>query len=235
VPRHIAIIMDGNGRWAHERGLARTEGHRAGTESVRAVVEACLEVGVAYLTLYAFSTENWSRPRGEVRFLMSELRRFLRRERSRMVEQGVRLKPIGRIGELPAGVQRELARAVEATRDCGKLTVCLALNYGGRTELVDACRAIGREVASGSLAPEAIEEETICSHLYTAGLPDPDLLIRTSGEHRLSNFLLWQVSYSELYVSRVYWPDFRREHLRRAVAAYGQRERRYGGVRGGGG
>jgi len=230
LPSHIAIVMDGNGRWAHQRGLSRTEGHVAGAESARQVATCCAEWGIPYLTLYAFSTENWRRPAAEVRFLMQELRRFLKKERAELLENGIRLEAIGRLEGLPKAVRQELGKTREATADGKKLTLTLALNYGARSEIADACRALAQEVKAGKLDPEGIDEELVAGKLYTAGLPDPDLLIRTGGEMRVSNFLLWQISYSELYVTDVLWPDFRKERLLEALHDFARRERRFGDV-----
>jgi len=230
LPRHVAVIMDGNGRWARRRGLSRTEGHRAGAESARLLARLCLEFGIPVLTLYSFSTENWRRPRREVQFLMSSLRRFLAEERQEMVENDIRLRAIGALEELPPAVQRELNAALEATAGCSALQLVLALNYGSHRELVEATRAIARRVRRGELEPEQIGESTIEEHLYTAGLPAPDLLIRTGGQMRLSNFLLWQCSYTELYVTGVLWPDFSREDFLQALRDYAGRERRFGGL-----
>lgn len=220
--------MDGNGRWAKEQGLPRTRGHREGIKSVQDVTQASLDLGIRYLSLYAFSTENWSRSSREVNYLMGRLERFLRTERPKMLERSIRLHPIGRLHELPKAVLKELDKTIQATRECSRMTVCLALNYGSRGEIVDTCRRLAERVKAGELSPGDIDQEVFAQHLYTAGIPDPDLLIRTAGEMRVSNFLLWQISYAEFYVSRVYWPDFRREHLERALTAYARRERRFG-------
>ncbi len=228
LPRHVAIIMDGNGRWARERGLPRIKGHEAGVESVRVVTEEAARLGISYLTLYAFSSQNWARPPGEVRGLMSMLRRFLVRERDEVLRNNIRLRAIGRRKGLPKRVVAELEKTERMTAENTGLNLTLALNYGGREEIVDAVRAIAREVAAGRLKPGRIGEATINRHLYTAGIPDPDLLIRTAGEMRVSNFLLWQISYAELYVSDVCWPDFRREHLHEALRAYAGRRRTFG-------
>ena len=230
LPRHVAIVMDGNGRWARSRGLERNEGHRAGAEALRTVAECCARWDVDYLTVYAFSTENWQRPKHEVNFLMRELRRFLQQQRSELLEDNIRLRAIGRIPQLPDGVQKELKRTEDATRDCTALNLTLALNYGARAELVDACRALAREAQNGAMSPDQIDEQVLARHLYTADMPDPDLLIRTAGEMRLSNFLLWQLSYTEIYVTDVTWPDFGREHLLEALRAYAGRRRRFGRV-----
>lgn len=230
LPRHVAIIMDGNGRWARQRGKNRLAGHKAGVEAVREVVKAAAESGIEVLTLFAFSTENWSRPRSEVEGLWRLLIGFLDRRTHELAEHGVRLKWIGRRERLPGEVVAALERAESATSSCTKMTLCLALNYGGQDELVDAARAIARDAISGVLRPEDIDRETIEKRLYTAGLPPVDLLIRTGGEQRVSNFLLWQISYAELYFSRVYWPDFTRAHFVRALEAFAERERRFGGI-----
>jgi undecaprenyl diphosphate synthase len=230
LPRHVAIIMDGNGRWAQRQGLPRTEGHRAGARSARAVAECCLDLKIPYLTLFAFSTENWRRPRAEVRFLMSALRRSLREHRKELVEKNARLLAIGAVDELPASVQRELNRAMEATREGSALTLVLALNYGSHREMTDAVRTIARKVRDGALTPEAVDEQTVERHLYTAGLPHPDLMIRTGGEMRLSNFLLWQLCYAELYVTETLWPDFGADEFVEALREFARRERRFGTV-----
>jgi len=228
VPRHVAMIMDGNGRWAAERGLPRTAGHEAGADSVREIVRACGEIGIEYLTLYSFSTENWGRPEDEVGTLMALLARFLVEERGELMQNKVRLRGIGERDRLPAMVQMLLAEAEAFTSGNTGLLLTLALSYGSRTEIVDAVRRIAAEVREGVLEPGEITDQTLNDSLYTAGMPDPDLLIRTSGEMRLSNFLLWQLAYSELYVTDVYWPDFRRPHLEGALAAYAARQRRFG-------
>ncbi len=230
LPRHVAIIMDGNGRWARERGLPRVEGHEAGFESARVVTECCRDWGIEVVTLYAFSTENWKRPREEVRFLMSRLRKFLREHRKESAENNVRLRAIGDVEGLPKRVQNELKKTVDLTRDHTGMTVVLALNYGGRQEIVQAARALARKVREGEMEPEDVEMQVFGDHLYTAGLPEPDLMIRTGGEMRLSNFLLWQLQYSELYMTETYWPDFRKEELLKALRDYARRERRYGGL-----
>jgi len=230
LPRHVAIIMDGNGRWARARGLRRVEGHRVGADSADVITRCCVDFGIPYLTLYAFSTENWKRPRTEVQFLMRYLRKFLREKRAEMIENGVRLATIGDTDALPAGVRKDLAATMEATRDCQALTLTLALNYGARQEIARAARALAAEARDGTLDPAEIDEAAFAARLDTAGTPDPDLLIRTAGEQRLSNFLLWQISYAELYVTDTLWPDFRRESLEAALKEYAGRERRFGGV-----
>lgn len=230
VPRHIAIIMDGNGRWAQQRGWPRIKGHEAGAESVQAVVRACRDAGVEYLTLYAFSVENWRRPREEISGLMRLLERFLDRNEGDLHENEIRLRVIGRLQDLPKLIQRRLARTSQATAGYHRGNLILALSYGGRAELVDAMRGIAGKVAAGELKPDAIDEATVAAHLYAPDVPDPDLMVRTSGELRLSNFLLWQLSYAEWYVTDVLWPDFREANLQAAIEAYGQRQRRYGAV-----
>jgi len=230
LPRHVAIIMDGNGRWARQRGLPRVEGHRAGIEAVRDIVRASGEVGLKYLTLYAFSVENWRRPAQEIRFLMGLLRQFLRDQLAELNRNRVRLRAIGRLGDLPGPVRRQLERTTEATRHNDGMVLTLALSYGARAELADAVQAIAREVAAGRLRPEDVGEATISQHLYAPELPDPDLLVRTSGEMRVSNFLLWQISYCEFWVTKTLWPDFRREELWRAFRSYAKRQRRFGRV-----
>jgi undecaprenyl diphosphate synthase len=227
LPAHIAVIMDGNGRWAKQRNLPRVAGHKAGIDPVRSTVETCARLGIGYLTLYAFSVENWKRPRHEVETLWRLLRFYLRRELPELMDNNIRLQAIGRIDALPAPVRAELEGVVLETSQNTGLQVNLAINYGGRSEIVDAINAALRDRAPGDLT---IAEETISAHLYTAGQPDPDLLIRTSGEMRVSNFLLWQIAYAELYVTERLWPDFRRSDLLRAVLDYQKRERRFGGV-----
>lgn len=229
-PRHVGVIMDGNGRWAQRRGLPRTAGHKAGVEALRAVVKACPDLGIEVLTAYAFSTENWTRPKDEVDFLMYLIVEYCRREVNTLNENGVRINAIGRIDELPALQRDEIYQAMEKTRHNTRLVLNLAVNYGGHAELVDTMRAIGALVAAGAVRPEDINEDLIRKHLYTAGLPELDLVIRTAGEMRLSNFMLWQASYSELWVTDVAWPDFGRETLEQAVAEYKRRDRRFGTV-----
>lgn len=226
VPTHVAIIMDGNGRWAKQRGLPRSAGHRAGTENIRTVIERVAEHGVKYLTLFAFSTENWQRPRTEVATLLRLLGRAIRRETKNLHEAGIRLRHIGRLDVLSAQLQQQVQDAIELTKDNDRMTVSVAFNYGGRAEILDAVRRI---VADG-IPPERIDEALFGSYLYTADLPDPDLIIRTAGEMRLSNFLLWQGSYAEYYFTPVYWPDFGITNVDEAVVAYSQRRRRFGGL-----
>jgi undecaprenyl diphosphate synthase len=231
LPAHIAIIMDGNGRWANQRRLPRAAGHRAGIEPVRAAVETCARAGIRCLTLYAFSVENWKRPRAEVETLWRLLRHYLRQELPQLLENNIRFQAIGRIDGLPPQIQRELAAAVAATAHNGGMTLNVAINYGGRSEIVDAVNLLIKEARdSGRCAALEIDEAAIASRLYTAGQPEPDLLIRTSGEMRISNFLLWQIAYAELYVTSTLWPDFNRTELLEAIADYQKRERRFGGI-----
>jgi undecaprenyl diphosphate synthase len=230
IPRHVAIIMDGNGRWAERHGLSRVEGHRAGREALRRVVRGAAECGIETLTLYAFSTENWRRPADEVHALMTLLLESLDAEARELHANGVRFRASGLVEEMPPEVQDAIRRVTALTERNTKITLNLALNYGGRRELTEAVRSIARAAAAGRLAPDAIDEDTIARHLFAPDLPDPDLLIRTGGEQRLSNFLLWQAAYTELYFTDVPWPEFTAEHLLEAVAAYQARERRFGGV-----
>ncbi len=231
IPRHIAIIMDGNGRWAKERGLPRTEGHRRGADSVEAIVEACGELGVEFLTLYAFSTENWKRPKTEVAALMKMLQHFIKTKTPKMMKQNVRLQAIGRLHDLPQAVQKQLHNSIEQTSQNTGLTLILALSYGAREEIIDGIKSLVDSVESGHLDKAMIDADVFSKHLYTRYYPDPDLLIRTSGEMRLSNFLLWQMSYTEFHVTSVLWPDFRKPALLDALVEYGRRDRRFGGVR----
>ena len=228
VPRHVAVIMDGNGRWAKQRGRPRLFGHRAGADSLRAILRACRDHGVEYLTVYAFSTENWVRPQDEVSGLMSLLKTFLKKDEHELHENQVRLRVTGRIQDLPKAVRNELERVMEATKNYEKGHLILALSYGGRAEIVDAVRAIAADVRAGRLAPEAIDEKAIAARLYLPDVPDPDLMIRTSGELRLSNFLLWELSYSEFYFTETLWPDFREADFAKALEEYARRQRRYG-------
>ena len=230
LPRHVAIIMDGNGRWAAQRGQPRIAGHRAGVEAVRAAVDTSARLGLDALTLYAFSTENWKRPRLEVDALMRMLRRYLRLELDEIDKQNIRFQAIGRIEALADNVRREIARATERTAGNSGMVLSVALNYGGRAEIVDACRAAVRRLVAEGKSPEEITEERIACELYTRGLPELDLLVRTSGEMRISNFLLWQTAYSEIYVTETLWPDFRRVHLLEAVVDFQRRDRRFGGL-----
>jgi undecaprenyl diphosphate synthase len=228
LPRHIAIIMDGNGRWAKSRGLPRIAGHRRGAEAVRRTLVAAGELGVPYLTLFGFSSENWKRPHDDVDDLMGLLRHYLRGEIAELHKHGVRLRVIGDLGRLSADLVTLIANAEALTRDNRGVNLTIALSYGGRAEIVAAARAIAAEVAAGRLAVEAVDEDLITRHLFTADLPDPDLLIRTSGEQRISNFLLWQCAYAELVFTKTLWPDFGRGDLEQAIADYCERDRRYG-------
>jgi undecaprenyl diphosphate synthase len=228
IPRHIAIIMDGNGRWAKKRSLNRIRGHREGSESVRDIVRACREIGIEVLTLYAFSTENWQRPRQEISALMSLLKGFLRSELVEMMENGIRLNAIGQIERLPDDVVKVLHDVMDKTRENMGMILNLALSYGGRDEIVAAARKIAAEVQADRLQPEEITKEVFSNYLYTHGMPEPDLLIRTSGEMRISNFLLWQIAYTEIYITDTLWPDFRREELTQILHDYQERERRFG-------
>jgi undecaprenyl diphosphate synthase len=231
LPRHVAIVMDGNGRWAKRRGLKRTDGHAAGEEALFDTVEGALEVGLQWMTVYAFSTENWRRPLDEVRFLMRFNESLLLRRRDDLDERGVRVRFIGRRGgRVPKRVLRHIEDTEELTRKNRRMTLTFAFNYGGRAELVDAVREIAAEARGRRLAPEKIDERTIHRHLYAADMPDPDVLVRTSGEFRTSNFLLWEAAYSELVFTDVLWPDFRRAHLFDAIREFQQRERRFGAV-----
>ncbi len=228
VPRHVAVIMDGNGRWAESRGMPRLRGHEEGAESVRAISRACRELGVAALTLYSFSTENWKRPADEVAGLMGLLSRYLVEERREIMDNGIRLNAIGQLDRLPAPVRLALHELMRASRDNKGMVLTLALSYGGRAEIVEAARALAKKASTGRLSPDKIDEAAFAAELGTAGLPDPDLLIRTSGELRISNFMLWQCAYAEIYVTPVLWPDFRRPQLEDAFAVFNQRERRFG-------
>ncbi len=230
LPQHIAIIMDGNGRWAQRRHLPRIAGHRAGVQSARTAIETCARLGIPALTLYAFSMENWRRPKAEIDFLMRLLREYLRRELPTLHQNNIRMLIIGRHDQLPQEVRADVERAMEQTAGNTGMTLAVALNYGGRAELVDAFNRILDRVRSNGLANARVDEEMISQHLYTAGLPDPDLLIRTSGEMRVSNFLLWQIAYAEIYVTETLWPDFSRAQLYEALLDFQKRERRYGGL-----
>ncbi|PTX92250.1 isoprenyl transferase [Verrucomicrobia bacterium LW23] len=230
VPEHVAIIMDGNGRWARRRGLLRVAGHRNGVDAVRDCVRAAGELGVRYLTLYAFSVENWRRPRAETAALMLLLEEFLRGELAELMSNNVRLQAIGRLSDLPDSVRSTLNNSISATAANTGLTLILALSYSGRVEIMEAVRSIAADVRAGLMEPEAITDAVLENHLYTAAYPDPDLLIRTSGEMRLSNFLLWQLSYTEIHVTTTLWPDFRREHLVAALQDFASRQRRYGAL-----
>jgi undecaprenyl diphosphate synthase len=230
MPRHIAIIMDGNGRWARQRGLPRIEGHRHGVESVRRATEECARLGINNLTLYCFSSENWKRPQEELDFLMHLLQQYMVEQRGTIVEHNVRVTVIGRREGLPEESLREIDKTVAISSANTGLNVCLAINYGSRAELVDAVRGIARKVSRGELSPEDIDERTLDAHLYTAGMPEPDLLIRTAGEMRVSNFLLWQISYAEIWVTDVCWPDFTEAQLQEAIRSFAGRDRRFGGL-----
>ena len=230
IPTHVAVIMDGNGRWAKQRGLPRVEGHRNGVESVRTIVRSAGEVGIKYLTLYAFSVENWNRPKDEVDTLMKFLARFLKNEIGELNKNNVRLEAIGQIWRLPEFVQEQLEKTKAALAKNNGLTLILALSYGGRQEIVEAVRAIATKSKAGQLEPAEITEQVISQHLYTKNFPDPDLLIRTSGEMRVSNFLLWQISYTELVVTPTLWPDFRKAQLVESLEEYARRHRRFGAV-----
>jgi undecaprenyl diphosphate synthase len=231
LPAHVAVIMDGNGRWARQRGLPRVQGHAQGVKSVRATVEECCRLGVSQLTLYCLSSENWKRPQTELDFLMALLEQYLIEERNEIIEQNIRFSVIGRRGDLPEPVLREIDENIRLTRDSTGMGLCLAINYGGRTELIDAVRSVTEQVRDGKLKPEQIDEAVISNALYTAGMPDPDLLIRTAGEMRISNFLLWQISYAELWVTERCWPDFDHTTLRQALLDFARRERRFGGLK----
>ena len=228
IPRHVAIIMDGNGRWAQARGLERNAGHRAGIEAVRDVLRAANDFGVRFLTLYAFSSENWGRPQDEVRELMRLLEHYLVEEIQEVMDNDIRVRAMGRLERLPPRIQKSVRDAVERSSTNQAMTLVFALSYGGRAEIVDAARKIARDAAAGELDPHGIDEKVFSSYLYEPELPDPDLLIRTGAEFRVSNFLLWQIAYTELYVTPLMWPDFRREHLAEAVLHYQSRERRFG-------
>ena len=231
LPRHIAVIMDGNGRWAQQRGLPRIEGHRRGVQSVRATIEECCRLGIGQLTLYCLSVENWKRPQAELDFLMALLHQYLLAERAEIMEQNIRFTTIGRRDGLTPRVLSEIEENVRVSQNNTGMVLCLAINYGGRSELVDAVRALANQVRAGKLEPDAIDELSISDALYTAGMPDPDLLIRTAGEMRVSNFLLWQISYSELWMTPKCWPDFDESTLREALRDYAARERRFGGLK----
>jgi len=228
LPRHVAIIMDGNGRWAKKQGLKRTLGHQNAAKAVRAAIQACGDLGIPYLTLFAFSTENWTRPETEVSFLMTLLSRTIQSEVAELHEKGIRLMAIGETHDLPKKVLRQLEKAIELTQHNTKATLTLALSYGSKNEILRAVKSITEEVKSGKLDSSEINESLFEQHLYTRYMPNVDLLIRTSGEHRISNFLLWQIAYAELYFTEVLWPDFREEDIYKAVQSYSKRERRYG-------
>jgi undecaprenyl diphosphate synthase len=230
LPRHVAIIMDGNGRWARQRNLPRIEGHRRGSASVRAIVEECGRLSLQQLTLYCLSVENWKRPQEELDFLMLLLEEYLIQERPEIMEQDIRFTSIGRRSGLPDRVLRELDENIRISEHNRGLTLCLAINYGGRTEIVDAAREVAGQTAQGVLGLEGITEESFSNYLYTAGMPDPDLLIRTAGEMRVSNYLLWQISYAEIWVTDVCWPDFAAKHLHQGLRDFALRDRKFGGL-----
>ncbi|MBR3395572.1 MAG: isoprenyl transferase [Firmicutes bacterium] len=231
VPAHIAIIMDGNGRWAKEKGMVRLKGHQAGMESLREIVRACSDMGVKVLTVYAFSTENWKRPIEEVSGIFALLVRYVAKELKELNENNVQIRMLGDIDPLPADAKKAAQKAVDSTKDNTGLIFCIAINYGGRAEIVRAARLLAKQAAEGQLVPASIDEAMFASQLYTADLPDPDLIIRTGGEMRLSNFLTWQSAYSELYVTDTYWPDFTPDKLQEAIDAFNGRDRRYGGIK----
>ena len=230
LPTHVAIIMDGNGRWAKKHFLSRIKGHEKGSKAVRVIVRACREIGIAYLTLYAFSTENWQRPKSEVDALMTFLIRFLKSEQKELAENDIRLQMIGQMERLPENVQQALREAMDLTRDNSALQLNLALSYGSRAEIVHMAQKLARKSKNGQIDPDAINADIVAQHLYTKDIPDPDLLIRTSGEMRISNFLLWQIAYTEIYVTPTYWPDFGKDEFYEILKDYQQRERRFGGV-----
>ncbi|MGF1589528.1 MAG: isoprenyl transferase [Pleurocapsa sp.] len=230
LPRHVAVIMDGNGRWAKQRGLPRIEGHRRGAKTLKEMLRYCKELGIETLTAYAFSTENWGRPIGEVNFLMTLFERLLQKELKEMEEEEVNINFIGDLTPLPQSLQQEMRRSTERTKNNRGVFFNVAINYGSRHEMINACQAIAKKVQCGELAAEAISEETIAQHLYTSASSDPDLLIRTSGEMRLSNFMLWQLAYTEIYVTDTLWPDFDAQQFDRALESFQQRERRFGKV-----
>jgi undecaprenyl diphosphate synthase len=230
LPVHVAMIMDGNGRWAKKRLLNRINGHEKGAETVRTVVQTCRKLGIPYLTLYAFSTENWQRPKAEVEALMVILKKFLRAELNEMMENNIRLRAIGQLDQLPKGVRQELEETIAATSENTAMNLILALSYGGRAEIVQMVREIAIKTRNGQLEPQAIDAEMIADHLYTRDIPDPDLLIRTSGEMRISNFLLWQIAYTEIFVTTTLWPDFSKDELLEILKDFQSRERRFGQV-----
>ncbi len=231
TPAHIAVIMDGNGRWARAKGLRRVFGHREGAASVRRITEECTRLGVKRLTLYAFSSDNWKRPAREIGFLWKLLRKYLVQERAEILRNNIRFETIGRIHDLPEEVQAELQKNRDVSRENRGMVLCLALNYGGRNEIVDAAKGLGRAVRDGKVDPDEIDEKLFTRYLYAPDAEDPDLLIRTGGDVRISDFLLWQISYTELWVTPVMWPDFTVEHLQEAISDYEKRDRRYGGLK----
>jgi undecaprenyl diphosphate synthase len=230
LPKHVAVIMDGNGRWAKRQGLPRIMGHKHGVDALKDLLRCCKDWGISALTAYAFSTENWKRPQEEVEFLMTLFQRVLRQELREMLEENVQIKFVGNLPALPRSLQEEISRSMEETKDNRAIRFTVATNYGGRQEILQACRAIADQVKQGLLQPDEIDEATFERHLYTAGICDPDLLIRTSGEMRISNFLLWQMAYAEIYITETLWPDFNRAEFHRALSDYQQRERRFGKV-----
>jgi undecaprenyl diphosphate synthase len=230
IPEHIAIIMDGNGRWAKKRRLPRIAGHSRGAEVIKSIVQSCDKIGVKYLTLYTFSTENWKRPEQEVNFLMQLLSGFLAKEIQHLVEKNIQFSTIGRIEQLPKKAQEVIAQAKERTKNNTGITLILALNYGGRAEILDAAARLYADIENGKVVLDKVNEKIFSSYLYTAGIPDPDLLIRTSGEMRISNFLLWQLSYSEFYITEKFWPDFDETELKLAIQSFQKRKRRFGGI-----
>ncbi|WP_392531721.1 polyprenyl diphosphate synthase [Nostoc sp. C117] len=230
LPQHVAVIMDGNGRWAKRQGLPRIMGHKRGVDALKDLLRCCKDWGIQALTAYAFSTENWKRPQEEVDFLMTLFQKVLRQELRKMVEENVQIKFVGNLQALPRSLQQEISRSMEETKNNRAIRFSVATNYGGRQEIIQACRAIANQVQQGLLQPDEINEQVFESHLYTAGITDPDLLIRTSGEMRLSNFLLWQMAYGEIYITDTLWPDFDRVEFHRALCAYQRRERRFGKV-----
>lgn len=230
LPKHVAVIMDGNGRWAKRQGLPRIIGHKHGVDALKDLLRCCKDWGISALTAYAFSTENWKRPQEEVEFLMTLFQRVLRQELREMLEENVQIRFVGNLQALPRILQEEISRSMEETKDNRAIRFTVATNYGGRQEILQACRAIADQVKQGLLQPDEIDEATFERHLYTAGICDPDLLIRTSGEMRISNFLLWQMAYAEIYITETLWPDFDRAEFHRALSAYQQRERRFGKV-----
>lgn len=233
LPEHIAIIMDGNGRWARKKGNIRLYGHKAGVKSVRDITESCAQLGVRHLTLYAFSTENWNRPAAEINGLMKLLVQSLRDEAERLLKNDIKLVTIGQVERLPKKCQKQLKEVIELTKNNSRLQLCLALSYSGRWDITEAVKKLSQEVKEGKVEPDEIDDSLIESYLSTASIPDPDLIIRTSGEFRISNFLLWQLAYSELFVTKTYWPDFRRNELYKAINSYQKRDRRYGKVKNG--
>jgi undecaprenyl diphosphate synthase len=232
LPRHIAVIMDGNGRWAQRQNLPRVEGHRRGVASVRRTVEECARLSIEQLTLYCLSSENWKRPPSELDFLMHLLEQYMIEERALIMEQNITVSIIGRREGIPGSTQREMDKTIDMSRSNNGTRLCLAINYGGRAEMVDAVRRIAEEARAGTLDPAAIDEACLANHLYTAGMPDPDLMIRTAGEMRISNFLLWQISYAELWVTERCWPEFETADLHQAIRDFAARDRRFGGIGG---